>query len=507
MTVTVDTGPREPGSAHLEGLHRPRRARWLVEPRRPPSIRERPNAWWLAVAAVCIGAFMGQLDASIVTLALPALQAHFRTSLGAVTWVGLSYLIVLVATVTAVGRFADMAGRKLLYMYGFVVFIVGSALCGAAPTLGALFGFRALQAVGAAMLQANSVAIVALVAPSRRLGRALGVQGAAQALGLALGPTAGGLLLAAGGWRLVFLVNVPIGLIGAAAGWAFIPRSRDLQSRTPFDWAGLALFFPAVVALLAAVSFGNAAGWRSPLILGMAGASVAGALAFVWRERRARAPMLDLKLFARARFSAGVTSGLLSYLVLFGVLFTVPFFLERSLGWGAGRAGIELMAMPLALGMVAPFAGRLADRVGPRSPTVGGMALVAMALVLLSSAHGATGPLLAGLAGAGAGLGLFISPNNSAIMDAVPRAQAGLASGVLNMTRGMGTAMGLAFAGLVFELAGGDSSVPGTVGHAFSVTMLFLAAVAVAAGVLSALRGGTMATARPPMAALAEGRD
>ena len=234
---------------------------------------------------------------------------------------------------------------------------------------------------------------------------------------------------------------------------------------------------------------------------------MAGALAFVWRERRARAPMLDLQLFARARFSAGVTSGLLSYLVLFGVLFAVPFFLERSLGWGAGRAGIELMAMPLALGMVAPFAGRLADRLGPRSLTVGGMALVAMALVLLSSAHGATGPLLAGLAGAGAGLGLFTSPNNSAIMDAVPRAQAGLASGVLNMTRGMGTAMGLAFAGLVFELAGGDSSVPGTVGHAFSVTMLFLAAVAVAAGVLSALRGGTMATARPPMAALAEGRD
>jgi EmrB/QacA subfamily drug resistance transporter len=441
------------------------------------------------VAAVCIGAFMGQLDASIVTLALPALQQHFHASLGAVTWVGLSYLIVLVATVTAVGRFADMAGRKLLYLYGFLVFIVGSALCAFAPTLGALDGFRALQAVGAAMLQANSVAIVALAVPSRRLGRALGVQGAAQALGLALGPTVGGLLLAAGGWRLIFLINVPVGLLGAAAGWAFIPRSRDLQARTPFDWTGLALFFPAVVALLSAVSFGNSVGWTSPVILGLAAAAVVLVAGFVLWERRARSPMLDLSLFARARFSTAVASGLLSYLVLFGVLFAVPFFLERGLGVGSARTGIELMAMPLALGVVAPFAGRLADRVGPRLPTVGGMALVAGALVLLGTTHGATGPFLAGLATAGAGLGLFTSPNNAAIMGGVPREQAGLASGVLNMTRGMGTAMGLAFAGLVFGLAGGDSTVAGLVGHAFSVTMLFLAALAVLAGVLSALRG------------------
>jgi len=184
--------------------------RLLVEPRRPQAIRERPDAHWFAVAAVCVGAFMGQLDASIVTVALPTLQRTFDVSVGAVTWVGLSYLLVLVATVTAVGRFADMWGRKLLYVYGFVIFTFASVLCGLAPGLGALCSFRALQAVGAAMLQANSLAIIVLVVPGRALGRAIGLQGAAQALGLALGPSVGGLLLAAGGWRLIFFVNPSI---------------------------------------------------------------------------------------------------------------------------------------------------------------------------------------------------------------------------------------------------------------------------------------------------------
>lgn len=481
MEVMQDTAIRTAGGDGWQRL--------LVEPRRPASIRNRPGAFWLAVAAVCVGAFMGQLDASIVTVALPSLQQAFGVSVGAVTWVGLSYLLVLVATVVAVGRFADMWGRKLLYVYGFGIFIVGSALCGLAPGLGWLIGFRALQAVGAALLQANSVAIIVLAVPKPSVGKAIGIQGAAQAVGLALGPTVGGFLLAAGGWRLIFFVNVPFGLLGMVAGVLLIPRSRHLVDPTPFDWPGLALFVPAVLAVFTAISFGNQRGWTSPAILGLLAAGTVLVAAFVVRQLRCAHPMLDLRLFRRPHFCPGVTSALLSYLVMFGVLFLVPFYLEGHLGLGSGRAGLELMTMPVALGIVAPVAGRLADRFGARPFTVTGMAGVGACLLALGALRPTTPLFLVLLAGVGAGLGAFTPPNNASVMRAVPRQQAGLASGVLNMTRGMGTSLGLAVTGLVFDAAGG--TVSGSVAHAFSVTCVVLAACAVVAGVVAGISAGT----------------
>jgi EmrB/QacA subfamily drug resistance transporter len=468
---------------HLNVAAPPRWRRLLVETRRPSLIAAHRNAPWFVVATVCVGAFMGQLDASIVALAFPTLQHDFHASLGAVTWVGLSYLLVLVATVAAMGRLADMVGRKLLYTYGFAVFIVGSTLCGLAPELPALVGFRALQAVGAAMLQANSVAIIYLAVPRRSLGRAIGIQGAAQAVGLALGPAVGGVLLAAGGWRLLFLINVPFGLLGMVAGLLLIPRSRDLAGRTRFDWLGVLLFVPAVVALMGAVSLGNDVGWTSAALVGaMAAGSLLAAL-FVLRERSAPAPMLDTRLFRSVSFSAGVASGLLSYLVMFGILLVIPFFLERALSLGSGRTGLELAVMPVFLGLVAPFAGRLADRVGARPLTVSGMLLVAVTLAVLALSHPGQGTLVVGLAFVGVGLGLFTPSNNAAIMSSARQQESGVASGVLNMTRGIGTALGLALTGLVYGLVASPQQ-----GLRFS--LIFLATVSVAAVLVAALRGG-----------------
>jgi MFS family permease len=181
---------------------------------------------------------------------------------------------------------------------------------------------------------------------------------------------------------------------------------------------------------------------------------------------------------------------MLSYLVMFGVLFLVPFYLERGLQLGSGRAGLELMAMPLALGIIAPVAGRLADRLGAQPLTIGGMGIVAGGLATLGILRPPIPVFLLLLALVGVGLGLFTPPNNSAIMGSVPRDQSGLASGVLNMTRGMGTALGLALTALVFDLAGGRASASSPVAHAFTVTVLFLAAVAVLAAVIAGLREG-----------------
>jgi EmrB/QacA subfamily drug resistance transporter len=465
----------------------------LVEPRRPIPIATSPWAPWLVVGTVCIGAFMGQLDSSIVIIALPTIQSYFHSSLGAVEWVSLAYLLTLIAMVIAIGRFADMAGRKLLYLYGFALFIVSSGLCALAPNLFVLALFRFLQGFGAAMLQANSVALILQALPREKLGRGIGVQAAAQALGLALGPAVGGLLLVLGGWRLLFLVNIPVGVIGFALGWFLLPRSRFLAPREPIDWRGLGLFVLAVTTLLLALSFGDQAGWTSFYVLASFAVAFAAGAAFVALELHVPSPMLQLSVFHRPAFSAGITSGLLSYLALFGALFVFPFYLQFAGHMSPAAAGVRLLCLPLALGLAAPAAGVLADRWGARPLTVGGMLLTAAALLAIALHPTSGGLLLLALIAIGVGIGAFTSPNNAAIMGAVRREQSGMASGILNMTRGMGTATGVALTGLVFGLAAGVSSAhahsPALATKGLVAAAFFLTAIALVAAVFSALRG------------------
>lgn len=472
----------------------PRRwQRLLIEPRRPAVIRQWPGAHWLVVATVSIGAFLGQLDASIVTLALPTLQQEFDASLAAVEWVALSYLLVLVATVTAVGRMADMLGRKLLYTYGFAVFTLASIGCGLAPSLGVLIGFRVVQAVGAAMLQANSVALIATAVARSSLGRAIGIQGAAQAVGLALGPTIGGLLISLAGWRWIFFVNVPVGLLGLVLAALLLPRSRHLAPRVRFDWAGFWSFGPAVVLFLLALNLAGSADHSSPvLLLAMFGGTAVLLALFLSIERRSAAPMIDLRLFARATFSTAITAGLLSYLILFAVLFLVPFFLEHVQHVTPVHAGAVLSVLPVALGVTAPFAGRCRDRLGARVPTVLGMLLTAGSLVALTLAADDPRALPVTLAGIGVGLGAFTPANNAAIMASAPIQQSGMAGGVLNLTRGLGTSLGVAIVGLILGLQGVEH--PGA--SAASLTTGFQLCTAVLAGL--ALVAAALAWRRDP---------
>lgn len=472
--------------------------RLLVEPARPARIASRPNAYWYAVITVCFGAFMGQLDASIVTLAFPTMEKDFHVTVGAVQWVGLAYLLMLVATLIAVGRYADMVGRKLMYTFGFVIFIVGSALCGLAPDLTLLIVFRIIEAAGAAMLQANSVAIVAGVMPADKLGRGIGVQGAAQALGLALGPVAGGLLIGLGGWPLIFYVNVPVGIVATVLAWYLIPRTRHLTERVSFDWAGLAIFAPIGVALMLALSLGNQLGWGSPFIIAMWIVTFAGTLAFLRRESHTDHPMLDLALMRIKAFWAGIASGWLIYLIIFGVLFVVPYFLEKSLHFSSTRTGLELLAMPLAIGIFAPLAGRVADRVGAQPLLIIGMSMSTAFLVLMALAHGSLPLFIVELFLTGAGLGMSTAPNNAATMGAAPKHSTGVASGVLNMARGLGTAVGLALTGLVFSVfAGAHPTNPSLVSEGFKYSALFLAGMALLTIVLSVVRGNGALTSDP----------
>jgi EmrB/QacA subfamily drug resistance transporter len=446
------------------------------------------------LATVCIGAFMSQLDSSIVVIALPTLQSHFHSSVGAVEWVSLAYLLTLVGLVAAIGRLADMVGRKLLYIYGFGIFIVGSGLCALAPNLLCLDLFRVLQGLGAAMLQANSVAIIVQALPRAKLGRGIGIQGACQALGLCLGPAVGGLLLVLGGWRLIFLVNMPVGLVGFGLGWFLLPRSRYLADREPVDWLGMVLFVVAAAGLLLTLSLGAEAGWAPAfIVISLLAALLAGAGFIVW-ERRCPWPMMRLTIFQRPAFGFGIASGLLSSVALFGCLFALSYYLESAGRLDPADAGLRLLALPLALGLTAPLAGVAADRWGARSLTVGGMLLATLCLIALAVHPSIGGLVLLELIGVGIGLGAFIPPNNAAVMGVVERSQFGMAGGILNTARGMGTAIGVALAGLVFGLAAGTTVSRAHTALAASrglvAAVLFLAGMTLLAALFSALRGG-----------------
>jgi len=419
----------------------------LREPARPAAVRDHPLAPWFAVGTVCFGAFMGQLDASVVTLAFPALQRDFGAGLAAVQWVSLAYLLVLIGLLVPAGRLSDRYGRKLSYLLGFVVFSVASAACGLAPSLSALIALRVAQAAGAALLQANSVALVAtsVTAPMRRA--ALGVQASAQAVGLALGPVAGGLLVVCAGWRWIFFINVPVGLVAVVAGRYLLPRSRALDREASPDPAGAFLLALATTGTLAALSLlSGSEGLRWLACCTVTAALAASGLG--WWERRAADPLLDLRMIAK--LGPALAGAMCAYLVLFGPLVLVP-QVQAAHGASALRAGLLLTALPAGFGLAAAGGERLLPRrwLNRTRCTFGG-ALAAASVAALALPVDVPVPALLGLAGIG--LGCYIPANNAEIMAAVPPAAAGTAGGMVNMTRGFGTALGVAVVTLALHV-------------------------------------------------------
>jgi EmrB/QacA subfamily drug resistance transporter len=435
----------------------PSRAAFLLtESPRPRWIREHPGGWWLAVATVCFGAFMGQLDASIATLTYPALRTQFHTRLADVEWVSLAYLLALVALLVPVGRLSDARGRKLMYLYGFIVFTAASAACGFAPSLATLIVFRLVQAVGAALLQANSVALVTTSAPRSRMRAALGVQAGAQALGLALGPTLGGIIVSSLGWRWVFFVNIPVGVIAVVAGHYLLPRTRTHVSAASFDWPGLALLATAGTALLLGLSAASGLGLAWPGVVALFLVAVGSTWLFGRRLARAAAPLVDPALLRTRQIAAGLAGALGGYLVLFGPLALVPLVLTDA-GTSLTTAGLVLTALPAGFAAGALCGDRLLPRSwSDRRRAAAGSALAVLAAAALIPAPFTTPWLIPLLALLGLGLGAFTPANNTLVMGAIPARAAGTGGGLVNMTRSLGTALGVALVTLALNVAPDD---------------------------------------------------
>ena len=448
-----------------------------IEPPPARSIASRASYRWLIVGTVCIGAFMGQVDSSITQLLLPRLESEFDAPLSTVSWVAVAYLLAMAAFLPIFGRLADMVGRKLLYTGGFLLFVLGSALCGLAPSLPVLIGFRVLQAIGAALLSSNSVAIVVAAAGEELRGRALGIQAAAQAVGLSAGPAIGGLVLDWLDWRWVFWINVPVGLAGTALGWFVLAPTRGQPDDTSFDWKGALLVAPALTAVVAVLNEGYAWGATSPLLIGFAATAVVLVALFVRAERRAQPPLIDLALFRARAFSAGGLAGLLGYAALFGLFFLMPFVLVRAYHDSAFAAGLRLCIVPMMIGITAPIAGALYDAIGARLPTAFGLLVcvgaLAMLGVVLDGERDSLSLVMLALALFGVGQGLFISPNNSAIVAAAPAELTGEAGGLVNVIRSLGVSIGVAAASsvLAWRLAVLTGSATNTV-HAGAPALL-----------------------------------
>ena len=467
----------------------------LHEPARPSIIRENRRAPWLAVGVVCFGAFMGQLDASVVTITFPAMERDFGGPVAAVQWVSLIYLLGLIALLAPAGRLGDAVGRKLVYTYGFAVFTAASAACGLAPSLGALVVLRLIQAVGAAMLQANSVALVTTSAPKEKMRFALGLQAGAQALGLALGPALGGLLTTAAGWRAVYWVNVPVGIAAVVAGRYLLPRTRQFSRPEKLDWPGSLLLIAWTSALLLGLSAVSGLPRPAWLTVSLAAVTVAGAIAFVRREVRIPHPLIPVWLLRSRPLALALGGAACGYLVLFGPLVLIPQVLAHEPG-SAARTGLLLSALPLGFGLAALTGDVLLPRSwGDRRRGFAGALLACVVMIAATVVPVTRAAVVPELALAGLGLGVFVPANNTVIMRSVADSSASLVGGLVSMARGIGTMFGISLMTLALHL--GSLSYPaGNHGYAGAEQarpafgVLAVAAAAAAAIALVAGRGG-----------------
>lgn len=437
---------------------------------------------WLVLLAVGVGTFMSALDGSVVNTILPVVKEYFRTDVATIEWVVTAYLLVVSALLLSVGRLGDLHGNKMTYVTGFAIFVIGSALCGLSPSPTYLIASRGLQAIGAAMLFANSPAILTKNFPASQRGQALGLQGTMTYLGLTTGPFLGGWLTDHFSWHSVFFINVPIGLLAIWLSLTVIPREAPAEQREHFDLIGAFTFAAGLIALLFALDQGHNLGWTSPLILGSIAASLLILGLFVWIELHVTSPMLELSLFKRRIFAVSTISPILNYVCVYSVLFLMPFYLIQGRGLPASQAGLILTAQPIVMAVSAPISGSLSDRVGSRLPTSLGMLIFACGLFLLGhlTTESPFNLIVLGLAIGGLGTGLFVAPNNSALMGSAPRDKQGIAAGVLALARNVGMALGVGLTGAIFNtyLSHGDQSSSAVLVHAFDISLLFTCAVA-----------------------------
>jgi EmrB/QacA subfamily drug resistance transporter len=431
------------------------------------------------LALLMAGTVVTSLNSSIVNISMPAIARTFDAPLGGkVEWVIIAYLVVAAALLLSVGRLADLFGRTLLWMTGLIVFGVGSALCGVAPSLELLIAARAFQGIGGALIAATSLVILCDTFLAAERGRVLGMKAVASAVSASVGPVLGGAISGHFGWRWIFFISIPISLGAAIASHYVLPRS-GVRGRVRFDLLGALLFGVGVVGMTLLPSFGPRWGWTSPRFFGTVGIVVVAFICAGLVERRVASPLLDLAFFRNRAFIAAMLRLILSRLALIAVSFLLPFYFEELRGFSSQWTGLLLTPLPLTIMIAGPIGGYLGDRFPTRLLETLSLAIVALSLFSLAhlGKSSSTQEIAIWLIAVGIGQGLFAEPNSKAILDTAPASEQGQVSGLLSTGQVVGGSLGIAVASAIFASFGSGAAAALLGHHGTALSPDHLAAV------------------------------
>ncbi|MDQ3935118.1 MAG: DHA2 family efflux MFS transporter permease subunit [Actinomycetota bacterium] len=447
--------------------------------RRNPPAEELYARKWRIWAVAMVGLFMALIDITIVNITIPTLEDELDAGVDTVSWVLNAYNIVFAVVLVSMGRLADQFGRKRFFLIGLAIFTLGSLLCGIAGSIDQLIAFRALQGLGAGVLAPLALALTTLIFPPHQRGLGLALLAVVANSAAAVGPPLGGVLLEVASWHWIFLVNVPIGVAGIVMAARVMPETYDLDAGRRIDTIGMTLLAAAVLALTYGLVEANDAGWGSPLIVGLFAASVVLAAGFGASQRYGRFPMLTAGLVRNRQFVGACVTFLLFAVGVMGQLFVAVLMLTNLWDYSALEAALAITPVPVMGLLVAPVVGRFADRVPPRA--LGIPALVAMAAGLVWFGTAPADPdylrVLGPLVLTGAAMGAAFPAINVGAMGSVRGQELGLGSGIVNMSRQLGFALGVAVLVAVLEGHGPPTSpddARDAFADAFRVAALFV---------------------------------
>jgi EmrB/QacA subfamily drug resistance transporter len=416
-----------------------------------PSPRSASRHQHLILSICCMSVVLYGMDVTIVNVALPAIQQDLRANLSGLQWVLDAYTLVVAGFVMLAGSTADRFGRRRIFQIGLGLFTAASLLCSVAHSIGQLIAFRAVQGLGASMLNPVALSIIANAFPEPKTrARAVGIWGAVSGLSLALGPLIGGALTQAIGWRSIFWINLPIGIAAISLAARLVPESKALRARR-FDLVGQVLVFVCLFSLTSAVIEGPRAGWASGPILGLFATSGIALAGFLWYEPRRCDPLVDLRFFLSIPFSSATILALCAFASFGGFLFLNALYLQQTRGFTAFRTGLYTLPLAIAIMVTAPLSGRLVGRYGTRPSLLiaGGSFLVSTLILTGLSVHTSIALLMFAYALFGAGLGMINPAITNNAVAGMPLSQAGVAAAVASTSRQVGASLGVAVAGTI----------------------------------------------------------